>query len=128
LKALDRSLTLEQTAALMGGTLQRTDSDLSWRVALASSEPTVILDVRGDAAIETIRLGFDTDSPLRLRDLSTEFGNYRPIHEGEESSVRFVSPSGIHISAWLFSSRILADASVLRIFFRAQAPSTSHPG
>ena len=116
LTAIERSLTPAQTAALMGGGLEPTESRLSWSVSLGAANRTAILDVRPDGAIETIRLGFGSDTPLRLSRLSTEFGKYRPIHEGEESSVEFRSRSGIGVSVWLFSSHILPNASVLRVF------------
>jgi hypothetical protein len=118
LSAIGRSLSPAQTAALLGGALQPTESHLSWSVALGPADRTAIIDVRPDGAMDTIRLGFGTDTPLRLSDLSTEFGNYQSIHEGEESSVRFRSPAGIDVSVWLFSSRILPNASVLRVFLR----------
>lgn len=116
LTAIERSLTPSQTAALMGGALQRTESHRSWSVDLGAADRTAILDVRPEGTIETIRLGFGTDTRLRLSELTTEFGKYQPIHEGEESSVDFHLPSGTNVSVWLFSARVLPNASVLRVF------------
>lgn len=115
LKALDLALPPAQTAALLGGTLGPKTSPVSLSVVLASPSPTVILDLRPDSQIEAIRFGFDSARPLRLQDMSAAFGGYHSIHEGEESSVRFQSPTGIRMFVWLFSSRVLPDAPILRI-------------
>jgi len=127
LKAIDNSLTPAQAAALMGGGLQASDSPLSWRVALDSASATVLLDVGVDSHIETIRLGFDTGTSLRLRDLSTLFGPYRVVAEGEESSVRFQSATGGPVFVWLFSHRVVPDAPVIRVFFYRDADRSAQP-
>jgi len=127
LKAIDDSLMPAQAAALMGGTLQASDRPLSWRVALDSSSTTVLLDVGADSHVGTIRLGFDAGTPLRLRDLSTLFGRYRVVAEGEESSVRFQSATGAPVFVWLFARRVVPDAPIIRVFFYRDAERSAQP-
>jgi len=111
----------------MGGPLQASDSPLSWRVALDSRAARVLLDVGADSHIGTIRLRFDAGTPLRLGDLSTLFGRYRVVAEGEESSVRFQSAPGVPVFAWLFARRVVPDAAVIRVFLYREADRSNQP-
>ncbi|HXU63006.1 MAG TPA: hypothetical protein VN962_14960 [Polyangia bacterium] len=103
-----------------------TEVATSWSVRTPFPELSIIADDAtrpGDPATE-YSMVIDVRAPIDLRGLAAKLGPYRTVAESKTSTVIFVGVDATgSISAELLSSKVLADAPVIRIVARAPTRS-----
>lgn len=119
-RALDSRQSVAEVAAILSGKPEATESAGWWKLNLPLADVTLVVGIdKKTARLEEADFVFPVSLGLRLRDLMTEFGDYRTVHEGKASSVRFVSslPRNVAVYADLLSSKVSADALVVGVKF-----------